>query len=75
MDYYVHTVAPVKEELGTKPTEEDWQKWVHKWSKISLDEFFRSEIYEDETADKLRPWPEVAIDSFKVFYQRFCTHV
>ena len=59
-------MTPVKEELGTNPSEEDWQKWINKWSKLSLEDFLRSDIYQDESVDKLRPWPEEAIDAYKV---------
>ena len=66
-------MAPVKEELGTSPTEEDWQKWINKWSKLSLEDFLRSDIYLDKSKDNLRPWPEEAVDAYKVQFLFTCT--
>ena len=67
VDYYARTIAPVKEELGSAPTEDVWQKWINKWSKLSLEDFLRSDIYQDDTQDKLRPWSEEAIEAYKVW--------
>ena len=56
----------MKEELGVNPTEEEWQTWIKKWSKLSFEDFLRSDIYQIETGNKLRPWPEAALEAYKV---------
>ncbi|KAH3781636.1 hypothetical protein DPMN_159536 [Dreissena polymorpha] len=53
-------------ELGHDQTEEDWTRWVEKWSKLSTEDFLRSETYSRPDKLKLQPWPEIAIDGYKV---------
>ncbi|XP_064614339.1 putative L-amino-acid oxidase YobN isoform X1 [Liolophura sinensis] len=64
--YYERTFEPVKEELRQDHSTEGWNRWVTKWSKLSLDEFLRSDIHQKPGAPKLRPWPERAIQAFTV---------
>ncbi|XP_045165408.2 putative L-amino-acid oxidase YobN [Mercenaria mercenaria] len=66
LDYYNRTMDQVKEELGESPSEDQWQKWIDKWSKLSVEDFLRSSNYQKEGSPKLRPWPEAAIDAYKV---------
>ena len=66
VDLYDRTVEPVKYELLTNHSEENWHKWVDKWSELSLEDFLRGDKYQSDDGYKLRPWPEAAIEAFKV---------
>ncbi|KAH3781665.1 hypothetical protein DPMN_159566 [Dreissena polymorpha] len=66
LDYFEQTITPVMRELGHDPTEEDWTRWVDKWSKLSTEDFLRSETYARPDKLKLQPWPGIAIDGYKV---------
>ncbi|XP_053378315.1 putative L-amino-acid oxidase YobN [Mercenaria mercenaria] len=66
LDYYDCTMDVVKKDLGTDPCEEQWQRWINKWSKLSVEDFLRSTIYQSDDLPQLRPWPEEAIEAYKV---------
>ncbi|KAL3831342.1 hypothetical protein ACJMK2_023102 [Sinanodonta woodiana] len=66
LDLYKETVRPVKEELIGDHSEEGWDRWMNKWSKLSMLEFFRSEIYQEKSGPMLRPWTETAIRAYKM---------
>lgn len=58
--YFEHTVEPVIKELGANPSKDEWNKWVEKWSKFSIQSFLRSTEGQDG------PWPEIAIQGYMV---------
>ncbi|KAK3588181.1 hypothetical protein CHS0354_012243 [Potamilus streckersoni] len=66
LDLYEKTIEPVKNEILEDHSKEGWKKWVAKWSKMSMLDFFRSEQYQDSPGPKLRPWTEQAILAYKV---------
>ncbi|KAK3588182.1 hypothetical protein CHS0354_012244 [Potamilus streckersoni] len=66
LDLYRETVRPVKEELIKDHSEEGWDKWTNKWSKLSMLEFFRSDQYQAKNEPRLRPWTEAAILAYKM---------
>ncbi|KAK3099749.1 hypothetical protein FSP39_009068 [Pinctada imbricata] len=63
-ELYEKTLEPVKKDLEKDTSAEGWEKWVERWSKYSVESFFRdgTELNEKE----LRPWPEDAIQAYKV---------
>ncbi|XP_053384692.1 L-amino acid oxidase bordonein-L-like [Mercenaria mercenaria] len=65
-DYFKCTVEKIKQDLGSNPNKEMWLSWIKKWSKFSLEDFFRSCILQTANEPQLRPWPEAAIEAFKV---------
>ncbi|KAK3100098.1 hypothetical protein FSP39_014720 [Pinctada imbricata] len=63
-ELYEKTIEPVKKDLGKDPGVQDWKKWVERWSKYSVESFLRDgKVLNDEG---LRPWPEDAIQAYKV---------
>lgn len=69
MDLYKRTIEPVKEDLLSlikeKGPQEGWKEWVEKWSKLSVDDFLRTNINSD-LCSAYRPWPEAAIRGLQV---------
>ncbi|KAK3100794.1 hypothetical protein FSP39_025421, partial [Pinctada imbricata] len=61
---YKKTIEPVMNDLRRNTTREGWRKWVERWSKFSMETFLldKKELNEDG----LRPWPEDAIQAYKV---------
>lgn len=71
VDLYKLTFEPVKADLQNLCEENGphtgWQKWVEKWSKLSVNDFLRTKSEDDENI--YRPWPEIAIRGYQVkFY-------
>ncbi|XP_063434698.1 putative L-amino-acid oxidase YobN [Mytilus trossulus] len=71
LDLYKRTMQPVKDELNLSITingpKEGWNKWVEKWSKLSVNEFLRTNINCDPNLKySYRPWPEAAIRGLQV---------
>lgn len=50
--------------------EHGWDIWVEKWSTLSIEDFLRSDKYQDKTGIQYRPWPQAAVEGFKVLYYR-----
>lgn len=69
MDLYKRTIEPVKEDLLSlikeKGPQEGWKEWVEKWSKLSVDDFLRTNINSD-LCSAYRPWPEAAIRGLQI---------
>ena len=78
--YYNATIAPVANQIRRKSdSQEAWQEWMFRWSKLSLVGFLRSdlravlEMVGREFAEELQPlaellpWPEIAITAYSVF--------
>ena len=63
--YFKETIKPVVDELGDNPSSNVWITWVSKWSKLSTEEFLRSDDGHYNGL-KLRPWSEKAIQAYKV---------
>ncbi|KAH3873739.1 L-amino-acid oxidase BmooLAAO-I-like isoform X1 [Dreissena polymorpha] len=66
LGYFDATIQPVIDELGESPTQEVWAKWVDKWSKYSTEDFLRSQTFIRPDGLNLQPWPEQAINGYKV---------
>lgn len=64
--YLYNTIAPVVSDLPDSPTEQQWQTWIDKWSKLSIEDFLRGTMYQAPDEPQLRPWPEAAINGYKV---------
>ncbi|XP_052101852.1 flavin-dependent L-tryptophan oxidase RebO-like [Mytilus californianus] len=65
LDLYERTMQPVIKELFSLINEKEphvgWNEWVEKWSKLSVEEFLRT------NGDSIyRPWPEEAIRGLRV---------
>ncbi|XP_071123564.1 L-amino-acid oxidase-like [Mytilus edulis] len=68
LDLYKLTFEPVKADLQNLCKENGphtgWQKWVEKWSKLSVNYFLRTKSEDDENI--YRPWPEIAIRGYQI---------
>ncbi|CAC5395987.1 unnamed protein product [Mytilus coruscus] len=69
LDLYERTMQPVMDELFSliteKGSQDGWNEWVEKWSKLSVEEFLRTNDNCD-TSSSYRPWPEAAIRGLQV---------
>ncbi|VDI12647.1 Hypothetical predicted protein [Mytilus galloprovincialis] len=63
-------MQPVMDELyssiNEKGPQDGWNEWVLKWSKLSVEEFLRTNINCDPKKTSYRPWPEAAIRGLQV---------
>lgn len=64
--YWEKTIEPLKQELESDISPAGWNTWVEKWSKMSVQEFLESDIHQDSSEHRLRPWPLIAIEALKV---------
>ncbi|XP_063400156.1 putative L-amino-acid oxidase YobN [Mytilus trossulus] len=66
---YSLTVNPVKADLfamiDSNGHHTGWNKWVEKWSKLSVNDFLRSRIGAEPSCI-YRPWPEIAIRGYQI---------
>lgn len=73
-------MQPVTDELyssiNEKGSQDGWNEWVGKWSKLSVEEFLRTNINGDLKSPSYRPWPEAAIRGLQVMidFQLFKVH-
>ncbi|KAK3584351.1 hypothetical protein CHS0354_000862 [Potamilus streckersoni] len=66
-ELYSRTIKQVTDEINNNHTVEGWNKWVAKWSKMSMLDFLRSPCHPPPKEElMLRPWTEQAILAFKV---------
>ena len=66
-DYMAKTLEPVMDEIQRDPSIDNWRRWISKWSKFSIEDFLRTTKHQDKNGPRLRPWPEAAIEAFKVY--------
>ncbi|XP_053376963.1 putative L-amino-acid oxidase YobN [Mercenaria mercenaria] len=66
LSYYDATMKPIKAELGPSPSEKKWHDWLHKWSKLSTEDFLRGYCADEMKCSPLSPWTEQAIEGYKV---------
>ncbi|XP_046333388.2 putative L-amino-acid oxidase YobN isoform X1 [Haliotis rufescens] len=64
--YWEKTIEPLKQELVSDISPAGWNTWVEKWSKMSVQEFLETDIHQDSSEHRLRPWPLIAIEALKV---------
>ena len=63
-DLFEATIKPVLDELKEDSSASGWDDWVAKWSKFSLRTFLENGDVLNEKG--LRPWPNAAIEAYRV---------